>query len=132
MTKPKIKIMQVIDGHGCHGDDGAPAAYWCFAEEGEKFDKVIRRDGKAATLEDLVGLCDRDAENVNAHDFVGSHRLLGGLLFRDLGRKLATKIMLRIAERRGQHGMGGLCGLPDSYAELGVGEDGKDWEGEYK
>lgn len=92
---------------------------------------VKRRDGKLATLEDLVGLCDQDAESINAHDFCGAHRLLGAVLYRQLGRAKATEVMLDIAERRGLHGMTGTCGTRDSFADLNVGECGHDWDGSY-
>lgn len=92
---------------------------------------VKRRDGKRATLEELVHLCDHDAESINAHDFCGAHRLLGAVLYRNLGRGSATKVMLDIAERRGLHGMSGACGTTDSFKELGVGECGRDWDGSY-
>lgn len=94
-------------------------------------DTVLQKTADGATLEQLVGLCDHDAENINAHDFCGTHRLLGAILFRRLGREVATRVMRDIAERRGLHGMAGICGTQDSYASLGVGEDGHDWRGTY-
>ncbi len=84
-----------------------------------------------ATLEELVELCDRGAENCNAHDFCGSHRLLGSLLHRHVGRKMATEIMLDIAMYGGQHGMGGVCTVGHAYGDLNVGEINHDWDGEY-
>lgn len=87
--------------------------------------------GDDATLEELVELCDGDAESCNAHEFCGSHRLLGAILYRHLGRAKATEIMLDIARYGGQHGMGGVCRDGDAYADLQVGENGFDWSGEY-
>lgn len=103
-----------------------------FTYYGEDAEEVIAKDANSATLEQLVALCDHDAENVNAHDYCGSHRLLGAVLYRNLGRNLATKIMLDIANRRGLHGMSGMCGLRDSFADLRVGKPGHDWNGSYK
>lgn len=88
-------------------------------------------DGGDATLEELVELCDQDAESRNAHDFCGSHRLLGGLLHRHLGRAKATEVMLDIARYGGQHGMGGVCSKGNAYADLKVGKAGTDWSGTY-
>ena len=92
---------------------------------------VARKAGTRATLEALVSLCDRAAEDCNAHDFVGTHRLLGAVLHSLHGRKKATETMLFIAEREGLHGMSGLCGREDAYGELGVGELGRDWHGSF-
>ncbi len=39
------------------------------------------RSGDDATLEELANLCDHDAEALNRHAFVGSHRLLAALLY---------------------------------------------------
>ena len=48
--------------------------------------KVVSTGGSDATLEELVQLCDQDAEDRNAHDFCSAHRLLGAVLFRCYGR----------------------------------------------
>ena len=88
-------------------------------------------NGDDATLEELVEVCDQDAESCNAHDFCGSHRLLGSLLHKHLGRAKATEIMLDIARYGGQHGMGGICRSGDAYRDLNVGKNGFDWTGSY-
>lgn len=93
--------------------------------------KIVSKGGKDATLEELVGLCDQDAESCNAHDFCGSHRLLGALLHRHIGRVKATEIMLDVARYGGQHGMGGICREGDAYADLKVGKNGFYWDGEF-
>src|SRR5947208_10047142 len=72
-------------------------------------DELMSAGGADATLEELVQLCDQDAESINAHDFCGVHRLLGAVLFRKLGRTTATDIMLDIARRGGLHRMNGVC-----------------------
>ncbi len=111
---------------------GAPVPYLTYEKPDKKAgDKLISKGGDDATLEELVMLCDHDAENCNAHDFCGSHRLLGGVLYRILGRRLATQIMLEIARRGGQHSMGGIGVSGDSYKDLGVGKCGYDWDGSY-
>lgn len=93
--------------------------------------KVISTGAADATLEELVGLCDHDAENCNAHDFCGTHRLLGAVLFKQYGRDSATATMREIALLGGLHGMSGVCRRDDAYEELGVGECGHDWGGTY-
>ncbi len=94
-------------------------------------DKIISTGGTDATLEELVDLCDKDAENRNAHDFCCIHRLLGAVLYRRYGRESATAAMLDIAMLGGLQGMGGICSDGDAFAELGVGEAGHDWSGNY-
>jgi hypothetical protein len=94
-------------------------------------EELVSSGADNATLEELVALCDQDAENCNAHEFCGSHRLLGALLHRHVGRTTATKIMLDIAMYGGQHGMGGVCRSGDAYADLNVGRAGHDWDGRY-
>ncbi len=95
--------------------------------------QILRRDGGDATLEELVQLCDQDAENRNAHEFVGAHRLLGRVLYTQYGRGAATKTMLEIAELGGLHGMNGVGNddEADAYKYLKVGRNGFDWNGNY-
>jgi hypothetical protein len=95
-------------------------------------EKIVGVGGVDATLEELVDLCDHDAENKNAHDFCGSHRLLGAILFRRYGRESATDTMREIALFGGLQGMSGVCSDGDAYEELGVGENGRDWGGKYE
>lgn len=94
-------------------------------------DEVISTGAADATLEELVDLCDHDAENINAHEFCGTHRLMGAVLYHKVGRTAATGIMLDIASRGGLHRMSGVCTRTDSYAELGVGQNGHEWSGQY-
>lgn len=107
-----------------------------FRVQGESFltydGEVSGIDATDATLEELVGLCDHDAENRNAHDFCGVHRLLGAILIRNFGRQSATIAMRDIAQRGGLQGMAGICCESDSYGDLGVGEQGRDWNGTYE
>lgn len=93
--------------------------------------RVVSEDGQDATLEELVELCDHAAENCNAHEYCGTHRLLGAVLYRKLGRQIATELMLDIATRGGLHGMAGIYSRSDSYGDLDVGKNGHDWDGNY-
>lgn len=133
--KDKVEIWLIEDKDVCYDEKtGAAVPIYQFVSRGKwepEASTVLRRDAAKATLEDLVELCDQDAESINAHDYCGAHRLLGAVLYRQLGRAKATKVMREIAERRGLHGMNGICGTRDSYADLGVGENGRDWNGNY-
>lgn len=78
-------------------------------------------------LEELADFCDHGAENCNAHEYVGAHRLLATVLFRHVGRCIATKILRDIAEMGGLDAMNGVCEKTNSYSELGIPECWKDW-----
>ena len=131
----KREIWRISDVNECHDVNGLAIPVliyrnprWPVAGE------VLRRDAGDATLEELVHLCDRDAENRNAHEFCGVHRLLAGWLYQRYGRTDATSAMRQIAEFGGVHGMAGICqhkGETDAYAELGVGKAGYDWDGSF-
>ncbi len=123
------QIWRVSDGNYTDRD-GAWLPYLTYDEPATK-EEIVSFGANDATLEELVHLCDQDAESCNAHDFCGSHRLLGAVLHRHLGRTMATRIMLDIAMYGGQHGMGGVCTNGDAYADLDVGDINRDWDGEY-
>jgi hypothetical protein len=72
-----------------------------------------------------------DAEGCNAHDFCGVHRLLGRVLYDQVGREKATEIMLAIAKMEGLQGMAGICKEFDYYQTLNVGESDSHWNGNY-
>ena len=82
---------------------------------------------KLATLENLADFCDLEAEDRNNHEYVGAHKLLAIVLFQQVGRAVATRIILEIAQRGGLDGMGGIGGQPSSYEELGVKDDWSPW-----
>ena len=86
------------------------------------------------TLERMADFLDHDAENINAHDFVESHRALAALLYQEVGRKKATEIFRRLVNYRGLHGMIGVCGRGEPKAvgrelkvPLGTGKD-ENWQ----
>ena len=111
--------------------EGDSAPYYVFASPYDDESEIVGRGTDSATLEELVDLCDRDAENRNAHDFCGVHRLLGALLYNQTGRPAATALMAWIAQRGGLQGMAGICSDGDAYGELNVGEAGRDWSGAF-
>jgi hypothetical protein len=125
------KIVRLLDADYACDASGEAVPHLTYDSDFVDSKNVLTRGGADATLEELVGLCDHHAENVNAHDFYGAHRLLGAVLFRHLGRELATKIMLDIAMRGGLSGMSGVCEDGDSFEDLGVGKAGHDWDGTY-
>jgi len=132
----RYRIFRCLDKNECyHAETGEAIPFLRYAYDRptrEKADKtVIDRNPKDATLEELVRLCDQMAENRNAHDFVGVHRLLGAVLFRQYGRMAATRTMMEIASLGGLDRMNGVACDEDAYAELGVGESGRDWDGSY-
>ena len=78
---------------------------------------------KNLTLEQMADALDQDAENINAHDFVQTHRALAALLYQEIGRRKATVIFRRLMRYSGIHGMLGVCGRgepPQVGRELGV------------
>ncbi len=113
--------------------DGNAVPYLTYIKPDKKNgDKLLSIGGTDATLEGLAILCDHDAEDCNAHEFCGAHRLLGAVLYRKCGRRIATAVMLDIAKRGGLHTMNGLRGpMGGAYKDLGVGKCGCDWNGSY-
>lgn len=65
------------------------------------------------TIEAMAQMLDLDAESCNAHDFCGSHVSLAQLIRQELGDPAAFKIMRRLCNYRGLHGMEGVCGVGD-------------------
>lgn len=126
------EIYRVLDANECyHAKTGVAIPYLTYDGNVYGDAQVLSTGGGDATLEELVALCDHDAENRNAHDFCGTHRLLGAILFRSYGRESATKTMLEIALHGGLQGMSGVCQEGDAYMEYGVGKAGHDWDGTY-
>lgn len=109
-------------------EDGGPG----FLSFKTDYGKVRKADPKDCTLEAMAQLLDERAENCNAHDFVCCHRGLAAVLFQVLGREAATKVMRRLVNYDGLHGMIGVCGEGDverAEKELKVPlQDWSDWK----
>lgn len=93
---------------------------WLSYEPEEYSRKATEAD---LTLEVVADFLDHAAENINAHDFVESHKAMAALLYQEVGRKKATEIFRRLLKYRGIHGMIGVCGRGDpklASRELGV------------
>ena len=92
------------------------------------FDLILDKD-PILTLEELADFCDQEAESRNNHNFVCSHKILSALLFKQLGREKATKIMQEIAEYSGLDGMMGLeQDIKSAFDDFGLKDDWNEWE----
>ncbi len=102
---------------------GEQSAEWLeLSDEDYQGTSRLARD-EEVTLEAMADVLDHDAENINAHDFVGAHRGLAALLHREIGRAGATEILRFLCDLRGLHGMLGVCGrtdVGDAEKALGV------------
>lgn len=79
-------------------------------------------------LERDADYCDTQAESRNDHDYVGAHRILAALLYKEVGREAATRIMAKIRRRGGLDGMVlNYDGKFDAYKKLGITEPWQDW-----
>jgi len=78
-------------------------------------------------LEKDAEYCDSKAEARNDHDYVGAHRVLAALLYQEVGREVATRIMKRIKRLKGLDGMVGMDGIPPAFEKLGVTEPWNKW-----
>jgi hypothetical protein len=129
----KHQIYRILDVTECYDPKtGKAVPYLTYDGKVYGDAKVVSKGALDATLEELVGLCDQDAESRNAHDFCGAHRLLGAILFRNYGRESATKTMRDIALLGGLQGMCGICTDGDAFKELNVGIARHDWNGKYE
>ena len=89
----------------------------------------ILDENPVLTLETLANFCDQEAESRNNHRFVGSHRILSALLFKQLGREKATIIMQEIAGYSGLDGMMGLeQDVESAFDDFGLKDDWSEWE----
>lgn len=107
-------------------DDGDPW-FLVATSEAYDYDRTEPLSFRAPSLEDLANYCDQRAEIMNAHDFVGSHRVLGALLFRRFGRRVAGEIMLEIAEYGGIPDLVGGWNDDAAFEEFGFTHTWADW-----
>ena len=86
---------------------------------------------KRTKLEKLVDKMDLDAEDINAHDFVTTHRALAILAHQTIGEEATLKLMVALQKERGLPGLTGICGRePDKgriLKRMGISEDWADW-----
>lgn len=102
----KTEIWKIEDENERCDKAGWPIPFFVYADPSDhaKY-TIVAKDAATATLDDLVELCDGDAENCDCHEFVGVHRKLAKMLTNKFGVKDARDVMLSIAKRRGLHGM---------------------------
>ena len=101
-TEPKKKIVLVGEI-----DEGTIYAMFDYESPNDHIatdDVTITRNPRI-TLEEIADFSDARAEARNNHDFIFTHRILSAILFKSLGREVATKIMLEIAEYGGLDGI---------------------------
>jgi len=79
-------------------------------------------------LEELADMCDQNAESRNNGDYIGVHRILAALLYRQLRREQATMLMKEIAEYGGLDRMNGVSGQDDAFADFGIENGTDDWQ----
>lgn len=82
------------------------------------------------TLKRLADFLDHDAEDQNAHDFVGLHRALAALLCRQASPPVAREVFLWLLDHGGLHGVAGVTGVAEAeaaFADLGVPEPWFPW-----
>lgn len=97
-----------------------------------RLEENIIDENPVLTLEVLAQMCDLHAEDRNNHAFVGTHRILATMIFKKIGREIATEIMKAIAEYGGLDAMTGhyaheLDGKATIYEELGIKRPWYDW-----
>lgn len=72
----------------------------------------LPEDQRRQKIERLVDRMDQDAESINAHDFVTTHRALAVLAVKTVGVDTTLKLMQALARERGLPGLTGVCGRP--------------------
>ncbi len=126
----KYKIRRITNVDECYDAKTGVAVPFLTFQTRNAGDKPAGTIGDA-TLEEIVYFLDRDAEDCNAHDFIGVHRLLCAVLVNRIGKAHAKTIIVDIAQHGGLHSMNGVCGRRDSYKELGVGPARRYWVGKF-
>lgn len=106
---------------------------WMVHEEAGGTERLYMQDGvypytrpakkEEETLDAMAGMLDLHAEECNAHEFVCVHRGLAVILAQELGIETARRVMRRIVNYAGLHGMMGWGLISDKQLpelELGV------------
>jgi len=83
-------------------------------------------------IKQLADQMDEAAEDINAHDFVITHRALAILAAQTIGDESTLKLMQALKTERGLPGLTGICGREPKdgtiLARLGISENWADWE----
>lgn len=85
-----------------------------------------------ATIKKLADKMDLDAEDINAHDFVITHRALAILAAETIGDEPTLKLMTALQKECGLPGLTGICGREPKGGtilhRLKISEDWADWK----
>ena len=83
-------------------------------------------------IEKLANEMDESAENINAHDFVITHRALAILSAQTIGDEATLKLLTALQKERGLPGLTGVCGREPKGGNilhrLNITEDWGDWK----
>ena len=122
----KYKIRRITNVDDCHDVKTGEAVPFLTYQSRNAGDKPAGSIWDS-TIEEIAELMDRDAEDCNAHDFAGVHRLLAAVLLKDFQPTTSISetwknnqvkyFMVKIAMRGGLHSMNGVCGREDSRQE---------------
>lgn len=100
----KRKIFLVEDVNSYHDKAGKAVPFYTY-NPNDYGGIILDKNAASANIEELVELCDHDAENKNRHVFCGVHEKLAFLLQKSVGFDSANNIMRDIAYQGGLHGM---------------------------
>lgn len=84
-----------------------------------------------ASIKRLADKMDQHAENVNAHDFVITHRALAVLMYEQIGPEMTHKVFAKLSREGGLPTLTGVSGTgkePFFLAIRGIAEDWGNWE----
>lgn len=84
-----------------------------------------------ASIKRLADKMDQHAENVNAHDFVITHRALAVLMHEQIGPEMTHKVFAKLSREGGLPALTGVAGTgkdPLFLARRNIAEDWGDWE----
>jgi hypothetical protein len=131
----KYPIYRLLNDHVLSEAGGTPIPHFAYVDPTFPPQKkeILEKDASKATLEELVHLCDQEAESCNNHEFCGTHLALAALLLHHVPKKKATEILRHIAELGGLDRMSGVQCDTDAAYDLGITKRKKgsfeDWDG---
>ena len=83
-------------------------------------------------IKKLADEMDESAENINAHDFVITHRALAILAAQTIGDEPTLKLLTALKGEKGLPGLTGICGREPKGGTIlhrhGIAEDWGDWK----
>lgn len=83
-------------------------------------------------IKKLADKMDVAAEDINAHDFVITHRALAILAVRTIGEEATLQLMKALSKEKGLPGLTGVCGEEPKRGtllhRLGISENWNGWD----